>query len=46
MQQCPRESSRGVVWSEGQSQYLLAKDSTLVLFLTRCRGAAVFPTSV
>lgn len=28
------------------TQYLLARDSTLVLFLTRCRGAVVFPTSV
>lgn len=28
------------------TQYLLAKDSTLVLFLTRCRGVAVLPTSV
>ena len=36
----------GTDWSEGHSQYLLAKDSTLALFLTRCRGAAVFPTSV
>ena len=36
----------GHMWSEGHSQYLLARDSILVLFLTRCRGAAVLPTSV
>ena len=36
----------GHVWAQGHSQYLLAKDSTLVLFLARCRGAAVLPTRV